>query len=449
MSSSTSSGVRRDAVALAVFKIAIAVWLVRAGFSHISDDDYARTAIAEAFAHAPKLDPSGTSWLPFPFWITGSAMALFGRTLATARAVAVLLAAVGAAFVYVAARGAGVPRWAALSGVVLASATPWSAWCGAATVPEGFTGAFVAAALIALTTPRAIPRWAAALLVAAALSRYETWPLCLLFAVGALRRRAYFAAAIASLGPLAWMAWNQYAHGSALHFFVRVAAYRHAIGADAAPMDDQLLLYPRALVTGALDVACVGAFAIAAFCMFRAYRTRWLPALAGVALLLVFLAYGEAKGGAPTHHPERALLTAWWVLAVAGADGLFAIAKQLAWGNSKRESAAFAVGLALTCTWALRLVGHLHDHPANNAEEDRTAQIARGLALRERASAVDRVSVEPCAYEHFALIAAFGAPERVDIVSGAPGTTLGTGGARAPVTPACPRVTARSSSSPL
>jgi hypothetical protein len=44
--------------------------------------------------------------------------------------------------------------------------------------------------------------------------------------------------------------------------------------------------------------------------------------------------------------------------------------------------------------------------------------------------AASHVTVTPCAYEHFALIAAFGAPERVDV---APAT-------HEPVTPACPRV---------
>jgi hypothetical protein len=43
------------------------------------------------------------------------------------------------------------------------------------------------------------------------------------------------------------------------------------------------------------------------------------------------------------------------------------------------------------------------------------------------------VTVTPCAYEHFALIAAVGAPERVAIL---PAT-------HAPVTPACPRVELR------
>ena len=48
------------------------------GFDHISDDDFARVTIAQTFASHPKVDPSGTSWLPFPFWAMGAAMLLFG-----------------------------------------------------------------------------------------------------------------------------------------------------------------------------------------------------------------------------------------------------------------------------------------------------------------------------------------------------------------------------------
>ena len=66
----------------------IGAWVLSRGFSHVSDDDYARVAIAELFAHAPTLDPSGTSWLPFPFWLTGAAMMAFGRSLGTASVVA-------------------------------------------------------------------------------------------------------------------------------------------------------------------------------------------------------------------------------------------------------------------------------------------------------------------------------------------------------------------------
>ena len=80
-----------DAAILALAKVAVSLWVLRLGFSHVSDDDFARTVIAQTFAGAPKLDPSGTSWLPLPFWLTGGAMMVLGRSIAVARGVAIAL----------------------------------------------------------------------------------------------------------------------------------------------------------------------------------------------------------------------------------------------------------------------------------------------------------------------------------------------------------------------
>src|SRR5438045_7803076 len=70
-----------DLLAVLAGKGAASFAVLHAGFYALSDDDFSRVVIAERFAVAPSLDPSGTSWLPLPFWLTGSAMAAFGRTL--------------------------------------------------------------------------------------------------------------------------------------------------------------------------------------------------------------------------------------------------------------------------------------------------------------------------------------------------------------------------------
>ena len=70
-----------DALLLVVAKSLAMAWVLHVGFRQVSDDDYARAVIAEQFAHAPALDPSGTSWLPFPFWLHGGLMMIFGRSL--------------------------------------------------------------------------------------------------------------------------------------------------------------------------------------------------------------------------------------------------------------------------------------------------------------------------------------------------------------------------------
>src|SRR5208337_2113222 len=129
-----------------------------------SDDDYSRVVIAERFAHSPALDPSGTSWLPLPFWISGAAMMAFGRSLDVARAIAVALGAVSVAVPYAGMRVVGVARWPALAATALTMALPWSAWLGVATVPEAWTGALAAGAMVAMAEPRA-RAWAAAALL--------------------------------------------------------------------------------------------------------------------------------------------------------------------------------------------------------------------------------------------------------------------------------------------
>jgi hypothetical protein len=81
--------------------------------------------------------------------------------------------------------------------------------------------------------------------------------------------------------------------------------------------------------------------------------------------------------------------------------------------------------------WLISLPATLRAYPAQSDAEARGAQIARGEALRrDGARAID---VVPCAYEHFALLAGFGAPEAADVRAAT----------HAPVTAACPTVVVR------
>jgi hypothetical protein len=198
-------------------------------------------------------------------------MMVAGRSLAVARGVAVALGAATVAAPYLALRTVRVPRGTALVATAVAMALPWNAWLGVATVPEGWVGAIVGAALVAMAEPRA-RGWAAAALLVASLSRYESWPACAVLAPlclwratrggGAVRREAAWAA-VAVAGPIAWMAWNAHAHGSALHFVARVTRFRHAVGAADIPLADKLLGYPRALVEQTPAVALLGAVGVA------------------------------------------------------------------------------------------------------------------------------------------------------------------------------------------
>lgn len=426
---------RADLASLLALKAAAGAWVLHLGFSHVSDDDYSRVVIAEQFAHAPSFDPSRTSWLPWPFWANGTAMLLFGRSIAIAGAVAWLFGLASVVVAYFAMRALGVARGATWLAVAIAMTTPWNAWVGIATVPEALTAALIAAAAMSIAVPEARVLGAVALLVAS-LSRYEAWPVCAVFAAVCLvsltrasageRTREAIAFSLALLGPCVWTSWNFHAHGSALHFVARVARYRRSLGVEI-PLFDRLVMYPRALVTGAPEIAALG---LAGCLGGRDVRARWRAPLAVMGALLLFLVYGDLHDGAPTHHPERALLSLWWVLAGFGVDGARAFVLRHVRGRPKREAWAVAFGVLGSIALLTSTLERAGQAPGRSPEENRDIQVERGLALRTADPA--HVALVPCAFEHFALIAAFGAPERVTIEAPT----------HAKVTSDCPRVEA-------
>ena len=408
-----------DIATLCALKLAIGAWVLYLGFSHVSDDDFARTVIAQRFAHSPKLDPSGTSWLPLPFWVEGAAMAVAGRALAVARGVAIFLSTAAVAAPYLAMRTVGTPRAVAFIGTAVAMAIPWNAWLGVATVPEGWTGAIVGASVIAMASDRARP-WAAAGLLVACLSRYEAWPAAaMLLALGSARavgrsslRRELPGILLAAFGPLAWMVWNAHAHGSPFHFVSRVTAFRHAIGAADLPIRDKILGYPRALVTETPEAAALGGAGVVGLLASARLRARWEWAAGACAAMLAFLIVGDLHDGAPTHHPARALSPLWWVLVGMGVDAVAAAIVNRAWSRNGRVAAACSA-LTVGVSFCASMPPRWADAPGRSEGERRDAQIRRGADLRDRG--VQAADVTPCAFEHFALIAAWGEPERVRV----------------------------------
>ncbi len=422
---------------LCVLKVAISAWVIAHGFSHVSDDDYARTVIAEQFAHAPRLDPSGTSWLPLPFWIEGAAMAALGRSLAVATAFAVVSAALSVAAPYAALRVTGVSRGVSFAATAIAMALPWSAWLGAATVPESWVGALVATALLGMASDRARP-WCAGAVLVASLSRYEAWPAAAVLAAlcvlrvrdGRPMRQELTWAAVGLAGVVAWMAWNAHAHGSPLHFLARVRSFRLAIGAANLPMRDKLLGYPRSLAQETPEVALLGALGLAGVAFEPALRARWRWALLGSGIILSFLIVGDVRDGAPTHHPARALSPLWWVLVGCGVDAAATLSARAAWGRWPRTLAGATAGI-IAFGWLASLPARWLAAPGESESERRDVQVERGADLRARD--VAGADVTPCAFEHFALLASWGRPERATLHE-----RTGT-----PPTPACPIVVER------
>ncbi len=420
-----------DAAVLALAKVAVSLWVLRLGFSHVSDDDFARTVIAQAFAAAPKLDPSGTSWLPLPFWLTGAAMMLLGRTIAVARGVAIALGALSAGGVYLAARDADVPRLPAVMGTLLGLALPWSAWLGAATVPEVLSANLAAMGLFGLLRSEG-PRPAHGIFLAlATLCRYEPWTLALGFAVatsiGAARRRprsarAFAPAALALLGVALWMVWNAHAHDGPLHFFDRVAKFRRATEEGSEPWLAKVLVYPAAFLRGSPELTLGATLLVGITALRSEVRRRTGPLLGVMLFAFAALVYGNVRDGAPTHHAERPMLPLYVLVSLLLCD---ALARAVAKRSEGRAMLFRVLGMVTAGAAIVSYATRYREYPGTG-EAARDAQLARGAALRGEA----HLTVEPCAYEHFALIAAYGAPERV--------TSLPT--RKLPVTDACPAV---------
>lgn len=429
--------------AILVARIA-ATLIVRAwGLRALSDDDFSRVTIAQNFALHPRLDPTGTSWLPAPFWIQGGLLALFGRSLAVADLLSSAGACLAALLLYAAARWSGLSPRVSLVGALAAAVVPVAAVTGAANVPELPVACCTAAALILLrerTPARSLG--AAALLLPATLSRYEPWPAALAAAVLVLvptprvnLRTRITAALIALAGPALWIAWNAHAHADPLHFHARVSAYRTAVGATAA-----LGSYPLAL---ALELVPVAIAAIVALVIWRAasdtgnrrrlpmppddtpqgapgkrnlahetekdslpvQHPRWSGPLAAAAFVLIALVAAEARGGAPTHHPERAVLAITIVAWVAAVDLLDRTAARL-------RPTAWLAGAAvlLVIVSGLRLRSLLPGYGV-----DRSAEIATGRWIAEHVPSADRVMIEPSDYGYFAIMAASGRPETMSV----------------------------------
>jgi hypothetical protein len=330
-----------------------------------------------------------------------------------------------AVIVYLAARWITRSRSAALVGAALAAVFPWSARLGVATVPELPTAALTLLALASLVPgdgdrPAPSRRLLGALaLLAATLSRYEPWPIAAGFALLTLldarraapanRPRLLASAALAVTGPIGWIAWNHRAHGAALHFLTRVAAYKKALGAggDESALT-RLLAYPVALVREEPELFLALAAIVAAATITRlpALRSRLdrfrRPSILALAQIAA-LSLAMVNDGAPTHHPERAVLVAMLLAALIAGD----LAAPLLASRATRAVALASTALAV-------LLAALVIRPRITADESftpRADEVAIGRAARARAGAGQRLLVEVADYGHLAIVAALGRPE--------------------------------------
>jgi len=385
----------------------VAAW--RSGFRALSDDDYARISIAQRFAHEPHFDPTGTSWLPAPFWAYGAAFRGFGTGLSVARTLAIALSLAATVVIYVAARTLGTNRMAAVVAAVLSCAlVPYSALLGVAAVPEVPCAALLLFAAATLTTSDARLRaLGGGALFFACLSRYEAWPIaavCAAFCTwdGIRERRAVYllCAALALSGPILWLGLGRLNHGDAWFFIGRVTAYRRALGGSDVPLWRRLLEYPWALIWNALGLCVL--FPIFFF-MARKTRTLDAPRYARCAFallaMLAFLMLGSVRDGVPTHHAARVLLPLWFFgCVVAGRE--FTRRATDAPGR-RRVIIVVAAITSIPLVEGIRL-------PTNEGFAERAQELEAGDAARMQTK--HGLAIDTADYGYFAVQASFGTP---------------------------------------
>jgi hypothetical protein len=409
--------------------VAVALQVVRYhGLLAISDDDYARVVIAQEFAAHPSWDPSGTSWLPLPFWVVGTALKVGAATLSQARLVTGVFNAACCAVLCLLGHHLGLGRVQAALVTLATALLPSALWLGAAPIPEFSSAILVTVSCLSLLAPRS--SWwrvvGACTSALACASRYETWPVAAgVLACNALdipetwreRRvhggRLMLACLVTLAFPLVWMLHGRLQHGEALFFLGRVSKYRLAIGHGLPTWRELIAGYPRALLATEPLVLPLGLSALVLALRHRpldpaaaTFLRRGATRVVGLLVLqVVILVLGEARGGAPTHHPERALLAVWttlsflagYVWCTRGAD-------------IPRRSVASACTLYLLASHLMAPWGARLAESRLRAPEE---EMGHKLALSPSAT----VGLATHDYGYFAIMAAAGGPGRFEIWS--------------------------------
>ena len=402
-------------------KLVLSLTLIGSGFFAISDDDFSRLVIAQAFAVVPKLDPSGTSWLPLPFFAYGTVFTLFGKSLLVARIAGIgfgLLAALG---IYLAARWLSLSRATALGAGLIGAAFPHAAYYGAATVPDYPTAVLVLLGAVSLSAKEPRVRLLGALAAAAAtLCRYETWPVAAVVAIYALfdwrsspRQRPLTATALlAPLGAFAWLLHGLVHHHDAFFFIKRVTAYKRALGRSPTSWFEQLTAQPQSFIRGEPELVVLTLSLLVAVALVVGKRglagTAWRRPTLALFALLVFLVIGDMRDGAPTHHGERVLLSLWCGLALVSAELLTRLLAALP-RPATQGLTVFGLGLLVAVTaWFVR--------PKLTPVEpfvDRARELALGQYLATYLRPDESVAVYTEDYGYFAVDAALGRPGAV------------------------------------
>jgi Dolichyl-phosphate-mannose-protein mannosyltransferase len=221
------------AILLAAISSAALLWCASLGYTLYYGDAEAHLNIARRVldSRTPGAEQLGTVWLPLPhvlmlpfvlrdnWWRSG----LAGAIPSAASFV------VAGAFLFAAARRLYASTAAGLTAALLFALNPNMLYLQATPMSEAIFAAALAALLWATVWFRDSQSiWAvlaaAAASTAASLTRYEGWfliPFVALYLLIAARKKSHALvfAVLAALGPLAWLAHNQYYFSNALEFY--------------------------------------------------------------------------------------------------------------------------------------------------------------------------------------------------------------------------------------
>ncbi len=361
---------------LTAISAAALVWCASQGYTLYYGDAEAHLNIARRVldSRTPGAEQLGTVWLPLPhiLMLPFVAREAWWRSgIAGAIPAAVGFVAAGA-FLFAAARRLYASSAAALAAALLFALNPNMLYLQATPMSEAVFAAALAALLWTTLVFRDSPSGWAVLAVAAAsnaasLTRYEGWfliPFVALYIFFTARCKWYVLmfAALAALGPLAWLAHNQYYYSNALEFYngefsaQAIYARQVAVGVARYPGDhnwSQAIHYYFAavrLTQGWILVVFSALGAVAALA-----KKMWWPLLL-LALPPAFYVWSIHSSGTPVYVPTlwphswyntRYALAALPLAALAAGGVVAMLPAKL------QTLGAAALVLAVAASWAL------------------------------------------------------------------------------------------------
>ncbi len=221
------------ALLLTAISVTAVLWCSSHGYTLYYGDAEAHLNIARRIldSRTPGLEQLGTVWLPLPHllmlpFVTRDSWWHSGLAGAIPSAASFVIAGT---FLFAAARRLYLSTAAGVAAALLFALNPNMLYLQSIPMTEALFAAALAALLWATIWFRATQSMWAVLAAAvasnaASLTRYEGWfliPFVALYFLITARRKSYALvfAALAALGPLAWLAHNQYYYSNALEFY--------------------------------------------------------------------------------------------------------------------------------------------------------------------------------------------------------------------------------------